>query len=116
MKEETSPAYKRIWEADFKGCKTSQPLLMKCLLCSKKKLNPGCMECSAYERKPDAILFDNALCPYFDRCSYEQGLFWIDVYVKLSGKAYIPRQDDIPPTGWEKINEKYCGEDWKSKV
>lgn len=106
MEEEKSPAYKRIWESDFKGCKTSHPLLMKCLLCSKKKLNPGNMECSAYERKPDSILYDNADCPSFERCSDEEGLRWIEGYVKLSGKAYMPRPDDTPPAGWEEINRE----------
>lgn len=111
MKEETSPAHKRIWESDFKGCKTSHPLLMKCLLCSKKKLNPGSMECSAYERKPDSILYDNADCPSFERCIDAEGLRWIEGYVKLSGKAYVPRQDDIPPAGWEKSTRSMRNEE-----
>lgn len=106
-KEDTpNPAFKRIFEADLSGTRTSRPLLMKCLLCSRKKLNPGNMECCAYERKPDSIQYDNADCPSFERCSDAEGLRWIGIYVKLSGDVYVPRQDDTPPAGWEEINRE----------
>lgn len=108
-KEDTpNPAFKRIFEADLKGARYPNALRMKCLLCSKIINNPQSYQCKAYPSKPDSILYDNADCPSFERCSDAEGLRWIEGYVKLSGNAYVPRQDDTPPEGWEEINREYA--------
>lgn len=114
--EEQTPAYKRVMEWDLKGVVSPSPLCMKCLLCSRIKLNPSCIECDAYGRKPDEVYYGNMDCSHFERGSDEKGLFWINGYVGLSGLAYVPRPDDMPPDGWEGINVKFCGEDWKDRV
>lgn len=108
-KEDTpNPAYKRIFDADLKGVRYPNALRMKCLLCSKIINNPQSYQCKAYPSKPDSILYDNADCPSFERSSDAEGLRWIEGYVKLSGKAYVPRQDDTPPEGWEEINKEHA--------
>lgn len=108
-KEDTpNPAYKRIFDADLKGVRYPNALRMKCLLCSKIINNPQSYQCKAYPSKPDSILYGNADCPSFERSSDAEGLRWIEGYVKLSGKAYVPRQDDTPPAGWEEINKEHA--------
>ncbi len=97
----------------FVWYKSSDELKMKCLLCSKILQNPGSYRCKAFNDKPDDIYYENANCPHFERTTNDEALRWIEAYVN-DYLGYIPREDDTPPPGWEKINLRKCGPNWRS--
>ncbi len=66
-----------------------------------------------FEHKPDNIYLRFENCPHFERCDDAEALDRIEAYTGTYN-VYIPRPDDTPPDGWEEINERNYGPDWRN--